>query len=165
MTHYLRAHYPNGVLGVDSTANEKSLAYGATARSGVRGCGDASTRVEEQPRNGHGTQAKEMRAIHEMRGDHEVKRRANLGTILQGEKTHGYDPYQHDPSYRPGIRFLQAKTPGLCQPPWDTHAHISVQNRTPRGFRAFWRSGCLLGRQIDQKRWLPMQFRAKMVEI
>ena len=98
LTHYMRAHHPHGVLGVDSTANPTSDVYGETARSFAN--------AETQ------------------HADHAEKRRGNLKHILCGEETHGYFPFGHDASERPGIRFLQAKTTGACRPPYDTHSRL-----------------------------------------
>ncbi|KAK7232036.1 hypothetical protein SO694_00031160 [Aureococcus anophagefferens] len=85
---YMRAHHPNGVLGVDSTANRKSAVYGAHAA--------------------------EMQDLASYR-THHADRRGNLSNILVGEQRHGYDPFAHDPTPRSDIYFMQQKA---CHPPY-----------------------------------------------
>ena len=99
LTQYMRAHHPNGVLGVDSTANRRSAVYGAHAA--------------------------EMQDLASYRTHHADRRRGNLSNILVGEQRHGYDPFAHDPTPRSDIYFMQQKA---CHPPYaDTNARIFMK--------------------------------------
>ena len=98
LTQYMRAHHPNGVLGIDSTANRKSAVYGAHAG--------------------------EMQDLATYRANHAGKRRDNLSKILVGEQRHGYDPFAHDPTYRPNIHFMQQKAYTSHPPYADTNVRI-----------------------------------------
>jgi len=101
MEQLMRYRHPDGVLGLDSTANAESGVYGAKAQA---------------------------RLAHEQAHvSHADRRRANIARVTVAAQRLGYDPYAHDETRQAPRPFMQRVGRAGASRSEDTHANIFYQ--------------------------------------